>query len=57
MAKIEFITQAIDSERKGQYRAVLDGKCSALLIFFLRAKDYRLREKTLQFYVKLSASL
>jgi hypothetical protein len=56
MAKIEFLTQTIGSERTGQSKAMFDGKCPALLIFFLKSKDYKLREKALQFYLKLSAS-
>lgn len=55
MAKIEFLTQTLESEGSGQYRATMDGKCPALLIFYLQEKDYCLREKALHFYHRLSA--
>jgi hypothetical protein len=54
MAKIEFLTQTIGSMKSGQFKAVTDAKCPAFLIHFLRSRDYKIREKAIQFYLKLS---
>lgn len=55
MARVDFLSYTIGSERTGQYRAMLDGKCPALMISILQSRDYKLREKALQFFLKLSS--